>query len=112
MQQQSQINSDSPRPLVRSEWRDEIRGRAESLGMELTREHWEVIEFVLDVYNHCMECRTARQMSNLLAEEFKGRGGRRYLYQLFPRGPVRQIHELVEMPELQYEVDTGFGTSF
>ena len=110
--QQVQANTNDSRPVVRSDWHDSIRQHAKTLGMELTGDHWEVIEFVHDVYDHCVECRNARQMSNLLAEEFKDRGGRRYLYRLFPNGPVRQIHELADMPELLYEVDQGFGTSY
>jgi tRNA 2-thiouridine synthesizing protein E len=89
-----------------------VADRARNAGIELTPEHWDAIEFVLEVYENCPECRHARQMSELLDAEFKERGGRKYLYPLFPSGPVRQISDLVQLKQLENETDRGFGTSY
>ena len=89
-----------------------IAQRAKQEGFELTADHWEAIDFVMDVYETCPECRHAREMSKMLDSEFRDQGGRRYLYQLFPSGPVRQISDLVQLKQLENETDEGFGTSY
>lgn len=86
--------------------------KAREKGVELTDAHWEAIDFVLDVYEACPECQHAREMSKMLSEEFKDKGGKRYLYQLFPRGPVTQIHDLANLTRLENERDMGFGTAY
>jgi len=89
-----------------------VAERAEQEGIELTPEHWDAIDFVMDVYESCPECRHAREMSKMLDDEFREQGGRKYLYQLFPSGPVRQISNLVQLKQLENEIDQGFGTSY
>lgn len=89
-----------------------IRENALKNDLILHKDHWEVLEFVLDVYEACQECRQARKMMRMLETEFKERGGKRYLYMLFPDGPVRQTHELAGLASLHNQTDSGFGTSF
>ena len=89
-----------------------VAERARREGVELTPKHWEAIDFVIDVYETCPECRHAREMSKMLDTEFSDRGGRKYLYRLFPSGPVRQISDLVQLKRLENETDKGFGTSY
>lgn len=71
-----------------------------------------VIDFVLDVYDNCEECRNARKMMALMDTEFRNEGGERYLYGLFPNGPVSQIHDLAGMEAMSSQQDFGFGTSY
>lgn len=89
-----------------------IAERANQEGFELTSDHWDAIDFVIDVYETCPECRHARELSEMLDSEFKDQGGRKYLYRLFPSGPVRQISDLVQLKQLENEIDEGFGTSY
>lgn len=89
-----------------------IEQRAEEMGLELTDARMEAIEFVLDFYEHCEDCRNARQLMRVMDQEFTEKGGKKYLYRLFPGGPLSQIHELADLPDLANQTDKGFGTSY
>lgn len=80
--------------------------------MQLTAEHMAAIDFVLDFYEHCDDCQNARQLADMLQEEFTPQGGRKYLYQLFPDGPLSTIHDLADLPKLSNESDRSFGTNW
>lgn len=87
-----------------------IEKQAIQRGLQLSDAHREVIEFVLDFYEHCDDCQNARALANFMQEEFKEQGGRKYLYQLFPDGPLSTIHDLADLPSLGNERDQSFGT--
>lgn len=89
-----------------------IQHNAQTYHLDLTDDHREVIDFVLDFYEHCDDCENARQLADLLDAEFALEGGRKYLYQLFPSGPLSTIHELANLPPLSNETDPSFGTRF
>lgn len=91
---------------------DHFTQKVRQAGVELSAEHWNVIDFVLDVYDNCEECRNARKMMALMDTEFRNEGGERYLYGLFPNGPVSQIHDLAGMEAMSSQQDFGFGTSY
>jgi len=77
----------------------ETEQRASSKGMMLTEEHWNVINFVKDVYHQSgFSAPTSRQLRNQLKAQFKDKGGNRYLYQLFPDGPIRTVSFLTGVP--------------
>lgn len=89
-----------------------IEKNAQKKGIELTPERLEAIEFVQDFYEHCDDCKNARQLMNIMDQEFADKGGKKYLYRLFPDGPLSTIHDLIELPNLGNQVDLGFGTSY
>lgn len=91
---------------------DLIDQRAAQRGLELRDEHLEVINFVLDFYEHCDDCENARQLADMMQDRFTAQGGRKYLYQLFPEGPLSTIHHLADLPSLNNQNDRSFGTSF
>jgi tRNA 2-thiouridine synthesizing protein E len=47
----------------------------------------------------------------MLDSEFADRGGRKYLRQLFPEGPVAQGMRIAGLSVPPYTEDEGFGTS-
>jgi len=100
------------RNINRSERFQGIEQRAEKMGIELNDDRLEAIEFVLDFYEHCEDCRNARQLMKIMDQEFADKGGKKYLYRLFPAGPLSQIHELADLPDLGHQTDKGFGTSY
>lgn len=64
---------------------------AESMGIKLTDEHWEVIRFLRTHYENVgNDMPSAREFSQTLDERFMDEGGLRYLYGLFPDGPINQ----------------------
>lgn len=102
-----------PLPILKiSQTYQLIERRALDIQLKLTKAHHAVIEFVLDFYEHCDDCENARALANLMHEEFFVEGGRRYLYKLFPAGPLNTIHYLADLPALKYETDPCSGIRF
>lgn len=89
-----------------------IKRNARERNIELTPEQMEAINFVLDFYEHCDDCQNARMLADLMQEEFAPMGGRKYLYQLFPDGPLSTIHDLADLPKLGNETDKSFGINW
>jgi len=84
---------------------------AREAGVSLTDEHLEVLRFLRDRFSHEGQARSARQVIEALEKRFSERGGRRYLYQLFPGGPVTQGSQLAGLPQPAYSTDRSFGSS-
>ena len=79
-------------------------------GVTLTDAHWKVIHLLRDHYRHHGPAPHARQLLDGLAENFGREGGRKYLYQLFPRGPVSQGCRIAGLPLPAYSSDPSFGS--
>jgi len=86
------------------------RETAAGENIELGDEHWEVVYFLR---NHCQEngstC-SARLLLKAMTANFKKRGGKKYLYTLFPRGPVFQATKIAGVPLPAYTLDLSFGS--
>ena len=83
---------------------------AEQENIELTDAHWAVIRFLR---HHCEQNGTscsARLVLKAMTGEFKREGGKRYLYTLFPRGPVVQACKIAGIPLPAYSLDLSFGS--
>jgi len=91
---------------------DQSREKAAEENLELTDAHWEVIHYLRDYYLENGQAKSGRHLSNALDIQFADRGGRKYLRQLFPHGPVAQGMAIagLELPPLTE--DDGFGISF
>jgi tRNA 2-thiouridine synthesizing protein E len=77
-------------------------------GIELTPEHLTLLKTLRAYYlrNGPLTAREILQhMENLVADQ----GGRRYLYQLFPNGPVRQACHIIGLPIPGGSSDPSFG---
>lgn len=109
---QPRSNTSGKKRFDRPAIRQAMKAKAIAQDIELTEDRKEVIEFVMDFYEHCEDCRNARQLMTVMAQEFEQQGGKKYLYRLFPKGPLTQIHDLTDLPDLRYQVDNGFGTSY
>ena len=83
--------------------------RAEEAGVQMTDDHWDVVLFVRDYYRGRGDKATAREILNALEVEFSGDGGKKWLYRLFPNGPVTQASFIAGIPEPSGARDASFG---
>jgi len=75
--------------------KQEIEQRAKKIGVILTDKHWDAINFVKNFYDyHEDEALQIRDYNNALKGKFADLGGLKYLYTLFPDGPVNTVTQL------------------
>lgn len=82
-----------------------------SEGIQLTEEHWGVIQFLRDYFRQHGPANSARHVVEALERRYAVKGGKRYLYTLFPHGPVAQGSRIAGLPLPAYTSDPGFGSS-
>lgn len=100
-------------PYAPPGWDEEVAARiAIEQDLVLDGGHWEVIQFL---QQYCglrgEDEKDLRHMSGALDEEFRTQGGRRYLYQLFPRGPINQGCRIAGLEPPPGAIDPSFGSA-
>lgn len=83
---------------------------ADAEALVLEEEHWTVIYCLRERYRASGDEWTARKLTRALEEDFAEAGGRRYLYQLFPRGPLAQACRLAGLPLPEGTLSASFGS--
>lgn len=83
--------------------------RARDEGLELGDDHWRVIRAVQEYFAK-NDTPRAREMHDALDELFHAKGGIRYAYLLFPRGPVAQGCRLAGLKAPAGTTDRSFGS--
>ena len=72
---------------------------AKDLGLELTKESWEIIYFVRKFYEQYGTSPAIRALVKAMEKEYgKEKGNSMYLYKLFPEGPALQATKLAGLP--------------
>ena len=89
---------------------DRARRIAREEGLELTDAHLDVICYLRDHYAECGPAPNARLMLKAMEEAYALEGGRKYLYSLFPHGPVTQAFRLAGLPVPPGNKDASFGS--
>jgi tRNA 2-thiouridine synthesizing protein E len=84
--------------------------RAEEEGITLTDEHWAVVFCLRERYRVQGPARSARELVREMEREFEAEGGRRYLYELFPHGPIVQASRIAGVPLPPGTIDPSFGS--
>ena len=79
-------------------------------GIALTPAHWEVIEALRNHYQENGPDASGRSLLHCMGVEFADRGGKQYLYDLFPRGPVNQASRIAGLPLPPHSTDPSFGS--
>jgi len=105
-------NSDPHGYLIDLEDWSEARaqGIAVEEGIQLTAKHWEVIHFLRERYAQHGPAHYAREMVQLLESRYAHEGGRKFLYKLFPHGPVKQASHIAGLPVPSGATDRSFGS--
>lgn len=94
------------------EWSEaQAREVAEEESITLTDAHWDVVNFLRDRYRREGQAKSARFVSEALEERYADQGGLRYLYQLFPQGPVNQGTRIAGLPLPPYTRSASFGSA-
>lgn len=83
---------------------------AEADGMILDEEHWQVLFCLREWFRESGPEWTARDVTRRLEREYADLGGRRYLYGLFPHGPLAQGCHLAGLPLPLGTLSTSFGS--
>ncbi len=84
--------------------------QAQAEGLYLTDYHWQIIIYLRERYRAHGNPRSARVVQKELEEKFSEGKGKRYLYELFPGGPVNQASRLAGLPPPPYASDPSFGS--
>lgn len=95
-----------------SSWSPQHANRLADLeGLELTEEHWDVIYYLRERYRSKGNEDAGREVLRDLEERYREYGGRPYLYELFPHGPVSQASRLAGLPLPPHTQDSSFGST-
>jgi len=79
-------------------------------GIQLTDAHWEMVSYLRKLYQGTGEIDYARDLSAVLEQRFKKQGGLKYLFTLFPNGPVSQGCKIAGLPVPKDSKQPSFGS--
>lgn len=88
--------------LIRwQDWDEAVALRlAEIENIVLTEHHWEIIRFIRDYYSQYKHLPNTRMFIKAIANGLgTEKGNSRYLYQLFPDGPLKFSAKLAGLPK-------------
>ena len=90
----------------------EAEQTAAAEGLQPDDSHWEAVRALQEYFARHGEgpALNARELHDALDERFHDRGGMKYLYRLFPGGPVAQGCRLAGLEPPAGSVDRGFGS--
>ena len=94
------------------EWsQDKAREIAQQESLALGEDHWELIRALQEFYGrHHAVAINMRELQDALEEKFHHQGGMKYLYTLFPGGPIAQGCRLAGLKAPAGAIDRGFGS--
>ena len=99
-------------PHAPSDWTRDLAvkiGKQERL--DLTEDHWEALRALQEYYAKHEEITVnVRELHDALEEKFHIKGGIKYLYVLFPGGPVAQGCRIAGLLAPAEATDKGFGS--
>jgi tRNA 2-thiouridine synthesizing protein E len=100
-------------PHAPSDWsREQAEEVAQTEGLELTEAHWAVVRALQELCTQNAEpALNARDLHDALDEHFHAEGGIKYLYQLFPEGPLAQGCLLAGVEPPAGTRDQGMGSA-
>ncbi len=106
------VPTDPEFPHAPSEWtRQQAADLARAEQLVPGKDHWEAIRALQQYFfRHQDTPVNVHELHDALEEKFHRQGGMRYLYQLFPAGPVAQGCRLAGLKAPAGTVDRGFGS--
>ncbi len=90
---------------------DEAHTLAQQEGLDLTEQHWQVVRALQDYFARHDEAGVNRiALHDALDEKFHHQGGIKFLYLLFPKGPVAQGCRIAGLTPPSGASVPGFGS--
>ena len=84
---------------------------ADNEGLEVTTATWDTVRALQEYYHRHRDTRiNPRELHDALGEKFYQQGGIRYLYLLFPGGPIAQGCRIAGLEAPPSAIDKGFGS--
>lgn len=80
-------------------------------GVELSKAHLQVVQLLREHYIEHGPAQSGRELDEMLDNAFANQGGRKYLHNLFPQGPVAQGMRFAGLSVPAHSEDEGFGTA-
>lgn len=73
---------------------------AEDEKIEMSDEHWEVVNFLREYYEEYQIAPAIRVLVKAMKKKFgREKGSNKYLYELFPYGPAKQACKIAGLPK-------------
>jgi len=84
-----------------SEWsEDAATALAEAEGIDMSTNHWEVVNFLREYYEEYQIAPAVRVLTKAIGKKLgKDKGNSKYLYELFPYGPAKQACKIAGLPK-------------
>jgi tRNA 2-thiouridine synthesizing protein E len=84
-----------------SEWNEDIaKVIAQGENVDMTENHWEVVNFLRDYYNEYQIAPAVRVLTKAIGKQLgEEKGNSKYLYELFPYGPAKQACKIAGLPK-------------
>jgi len=97
--------------VVVEDWNREVAtALAQEEGIQLSDAHWEVVSYLRKLHEGSGSIDYARDLSAILDTRFKDKGGLRYVFRLFPKGPVSQGCKIAGIPVPSDSKQPAFGS--
>ena len=84
-----------------SEWNEDLAGEiAKAEKIDMTQNHWEVVNFLREYYNEYQIAPAVRVLTKAIGKKLgEEKGNSKYLYELFPYGPAKQACKIAGLPK-------------
>jgi tRNA 2-thiouridine synthesizing protein E len=98
-------------PYAPTDWsKEEAEDVARQEGLDLGEDHWRELQALQEYYSRRDEHVSVRELHDALDERFHSQGGYKYLFSLFPGGPIAQGCRLAGLEPPAGAIDRGFGS--
>jgi len=83
------------------DWSEEVANFiAKQEGLEMTENHWEVVNFLRKYYEEYQIAPAVRVLTKAIGKTLGAdKGNSQYLYELFPYGPAKQACKIAGLPK-------------
>jgi len=84
-----------------SDWNEDIaKVIAQQENVEMTPNHWEVVNFLRQYYDEYQIAPAVRVLTKAIGKQLgEEKGNSKYLYELFPYGPAKQACKIAGLPK-------------